>query len=308
MKKLITLMMCISVYMSSNAQVLSDVSDLEVDPSGKMLRIGSITVNVSALRQGKYQYSTVGTQGGVWTDLALGQVTPPGQVTGNQSTLQNWITPTGPIGTWQFRVYYAAVPGSGLSTCLSDVEILTITGTVLATPKLLSFTGTTVASGVKFNWTLERDDEVGHYEIQKVDENNVFKTIALWLNPKNLTSNVNYEYVDQLYSSLGGAYRLKIIAKNGEVGYSNVVVVKKTPPNTLEVIAYPNPVIDRLDIRINGGPITNKDVITIKSILGQSVLGSCNSSHINVSTLPQGVYILSIIRNGETQTTRFIKQ
>jgi Secretion system C-terminal sorting domain len=282
------------------------VSDLEVDPTGKMLRIATITPNVSALRQGKYQWSTVGTpENGVWTDLSISQVTPPGQVTGNQSVLQNWIMPTGPIGTYQFRVYYEAA--SGLSACLSDVEILTITGTVLAIPKLLSFTGASVSTGVKLSWTMEKDDEVNKYEIMKADENGIFRTIAIWM-PQGTTIQVSYNYND-LSAITRGSYQLKIIGTTGETNYSNVITVKKIPSKTLEIELSPNPVVNMLKIILHGSLLTGKEKIVVKDIMGRVVTVPCNSSTLDVSRLSSGIYYLTVMdKNNNILTTTFIKQ
>ena len=73
--------------------------------------------------------------------------------------------------------------------------------------------------------------------------------------------------------------------------------------NQLDILIYPNPVIDKLFIR----GLSNPTKISVYDVLGKLVLSKTTSSEINVGNLQSGIYILKIVDNQKEIVRKFIK-
>lgn len=112
-------------------------------------------------------------------------------------------------------------------------------------------------------------------------------------------------------------YRLKQAGQNGNVIFSNVVMLQnKAIGNVPTVTIYPNPVKDILNVEL-GKTNTAKMRIVVVDTYGKTVINKVveqsdneGTNHIQLSTsdLPAGVYILRLTNGSETTTTRFVKQ
>ena len=70
--------------------------------------------------------------------------------------------------------------------------------------------------------------------------------------------------------------------------------------NNNQILAYPNPVRDALYLS------QEVDEIRIFSLLGQQVISASNVQSVNVSGLPKGVYILSIVKNNQVSSQKIV--
>ncbi len=68
---------------------------------------------------------------------------------------------------------------------------------------------------------------------------------------------------------------------------------------------YPNPAKTELNIN---APQNDINEISISNLLGQVVTKSQNQNHINISDLPNGIYIITISRGQLNHTQKFIKE
>ena len=67
-----------------------------------------------------------------------------------------------------------------------------------------------------------------------------------------------------------------------------------------QIMAYPNPVRDALYLS------QEVDEIRIYSLLGQQMINASNTQSVNVSGLPKGVYILSIVKNHQVSSQKIV--
>lgn len=67
---------------------------------------------------------------------------------------------------------------------------------------------------------------------------------------------------------------------------------------------YPNPVHDILNIEGNSETVDNVKIVTLQGVVVMEML---NTSRIELSRLPSGVYLIILISNGQTITKRIIK-
>ncbi|MGA9637645.1 T9SS type A sorting domain-containing protein [Flavobacterium sp.] len=89
----------------------------------------------------------------------------------------------------------------------------------------------------------------------------------------------------------------------GDIGSTNLFVADFQSANTIGV--YPNPVKNQLTINAS----STIDATIIYDILGKPVLSSVNSNSIDVSALNSGTYIVKVILdNGSSSTKKIIKE
>ncbi len=87
-----------------------------------------------------------------------------------------------------------------------------------------------------------------------------------------------------------------------ELNFYTPVSVKETTVTLFSV--YPNPATDQITINIG----LDKFQVEVLTILGQVVLHEHNVKTLNIESLTNGVYIISITANGVRTNKRFIKQ
>lgn len=102
-------------------------------------------------------------------------------------------------------------------------------------------------------------------------------------------------------------YRIKQSDLNGDFFYSNIITVVNSC-GKMPIVAYPNPVRDKLIIQIPG---TAKQLLTIHDGIGRLMsqrIVNGGRQEINVGSWARGVYILSVKQDGKTAyTVKIIK-
>lgn len=154
---------------------------------------------------------------------------------------------------------------------------------------------------VVLNWSAKNEMNNSRYEIERSFYSNQFTAIAtLQVAFANGTLN-NYRINDNAAELAGRAvayYRVKQIAANGTITYSNTMVVNLHQPNTAAV---------KTNNTIHFTAAQNGNaVIKIKSITGQTAatinsLVEKGNNHIaltNLNTLPKGMYVTEVSVNG----------
>jgi trimeric autotransporter adhesin len=106
-------------------------------------------------------------------------------------------------------------------------------------------------------------------------------------------------------------YRLKIISKDGDVDYSNLVLIKKSKAG---ISIYPNPVNSVLYVSVNSLSAQNYS-ISIKNLVGQLVFAKDYSDiQTGVISIPRnaqitsGMYLLTVtsLKNDEKMVFKLI--
>lgn len=99
---------------------------------------------------------------------------------------------------------------------------------------------------------------------------------------------------------------------NGSKSFSGLALSNKTPNPTVTGIhetetmlfsLYPNPANDQLNLSIE----TNDFQVEVLTLLGQVLLTEHNTKVLDVRSLPQGIYIVSVIVDGVKTNKRFTK-
>jgi hypothetical protein len=149
------------------------------------------------------------------------------------------------------------------------------------------------------SWNVQDPNTVDHFEIQ--DLRNTITTVAV---VKADSPKEEYMY-DARELAKNSPYRVKLVRTNGNINYTNVVVIPYL--DKTQVTLSPNPVEEVLNVSLTGSD-AGKGNITITNMLGQVMCSSefeqrtgGQSLRLNLSDLNTGIYSCVIT----TQTQRF---
>jgi hypothetical protein len=203
------------------------------------------------------------------------------------------------------------------------ISIITLVATVNAkevtsNPEITStsiVTGTTLAAGttentVVLNWSAK--NQASRFEIERSFYSNNFNTIATM--QVAFASNNNFRIADNAAELAGRAiayYRVKQIDANGNISYSNVMVVnlKETTTNIESTTATTKTTTIRFAAAQNGNAVikvqslTGKTVATTKAIISK---GNNEVALANLAGLSKGIYVTEVAVNGTLVDTQKI--
>ncbi len=162
--------------------------------------------------------------------------------------------------------------------------------------ELVNFTAQNQGKTNLLSWqtTSEKDNTGFHPE--RSSEGKTFRSIGFVKGFGTTLQKQNYTFTDDAPLSTS-YYRLRQMDNDDKETLSKVISVSNKGNNKLKV--YPNPVSSVLTIEN-----TEEDNFQILNLLGQQVLSGKATSQIDVSTLPQGSYVLKV----GTEQVKFIKQ
>ncbi len=175
--------------------------------------------------------------------------------------------------------------------------------------EFLSFTAKGIdQTSALLKWQTASEVKTNYYIVERsLDGINFIKIANV---NANGTNSGNYQYMD--YSiSIGtpkAYYRIKQVDQNGVIKTTNIQLVTFGINNS-EINVYPNPFSDEitLELDIDEGEQVEIDIIDMmgKTVLKRIVTSS--KSLIDLSTLSNGVYTISIFNNGLVENYKLLK-
>ena len=175
--------------------------------------------------------------------------------------------------------------------------------------ELLSFTGSPEENSVRLNWETSAEINNDFFTVEKSNGNGEFFEIGILNGAGNSTTKNEYKLSDSHPFSGINYYRLKQTDFDGKSTYSDVVAVdfKKGLTN---FSVFPNPAFENAFL-INEKE--NEAEVFIRTVSGKLVnhlasTGKNKTTTLSLSDLPQGIYVLEIKSENETQFLRLIKQ
>lgn len=170
-------------------------------------------------------------------------------------------------------------------------------GGAITPVKLTSFNGKIQDSKAILSWTTANEINNKGFAIERSFDGNSFSQIGFVNADNSATTQHNYSYAD-VFTNKVTWYRLKQVDNNGKYSYSNSIrLIASTNGSTL---VYPNPTRDF--VKIEGDKIST---VSISNILGKVVLkqdfSNVNTATLNISSLSQGVYLVSV-KNATTNS------
>ena len=194
-----------------------------------------------------------------------------------------------------------------------DTAKVLIDVTELVSSNLVSFN--VVKSGihsVSVNWKIQNESNVFKYVIESSEDGMAFSEKSTIF--PNLTGSGNgvqqYDKVVQIEPTSPFVYfRLHVIANNGRSYFSKIVLIKNESIKDNELLVYPNPFADRLNISFEN-EIEQKSncFIKIYAADGNCIYhfpiavkkGKNNMQLNNLNRITKGMYVVEVIVNGRS--------
>jgi hypothetical protein len=208
--------------------------------------------------------------------------------------------------------YYIDVTVAGFSNFY-------IHGSNAALPvNILTFKGERKKNEVMLDWSTATEANNKGFELQRSADGRNFSAvtfIATKASQGNSSTQLQYSYVDAKPMNGSNCYRLKQVDKDGNVSYSTIVLIKNAGANGITLDVYPNPVKDRLKIKLASTTI-NKVDITITDMGGRIIkqqpaqlIAGDNIIEMETANMQSGQYLVKIIcSNCESAIGRIVKQ
>jgi type IX secretion system substrate protein len=164
----------------------------------------------------------------------------------------------------------------------------------------LSFTARLVNNQTLLEWTTTDEINTKEFLVERSTDGATFNPIATVaaLGETNPGSNNSYQATDSLPFPGTDYYRLKEVDQNGQASYSPIVSVQVS--EGLSCMVYPNPVIDRLTIRINTNSGAQATIL-IYDLRGQVISSQPvrltngeNQFEIDLTGKAKGMYFVKI--------------
>lgn len=187
------------------------------------------------------------------------------------------------------------------------------TGCGLLPVKLLSFNAERKNNDVVVNWQVSNEMNMKGYEVEKANNNNIYKTVA-FVSAFNNLKNQNYSITDKnaFTNSSTVQYRLKQIDGDGSVQYSKIITIKSNG----SYVVFQNPFTGVLKLQLslsspqtvsaNMYDIQGRLVATQKPVLYNA---PTNTIALNsTANLKAGTYILQLVVGNEQLTYKVMKQ
>lgn len=192
----------------------------------------------------------------------------------------------------EFRIYNRA---------LSAIEILQLSSVALPS-KLISFTAVNNNNTIRLQWQSQYEQDSKHYIVQRSSDGISFTDIDQITAAGNSDVLRTYSYMDVLPASVQQAsvvfYRLQTVGVDGASSNSQVVAVDLKKKG-IDLLVFPNPVKDVLQVQTNG--ITGQATLSITDAGGRQLYvrdikleqGS-NSFPVNIGQYSRGIYYVRL--------------
>jgi hypothetical protein len=171
---------------------------------------------------------------------------------------------------------------------------------------LLTFTGQYKNGGSHLKWETSNEVNMDHFIIERSLPNGSFDVIGKMAAKGSNNIKANYNYIDENIASLGAPfllYRLKMVDKDGDFTYSNVVTIQVPDVLITTVNIFPNPANNETIISI-ASPRDQKISWQLIDNAGRAVMSNHaqvrkgnNKITIDLNKIPAGSYFLQV--NGQ---------
>jgi len=173
--------------------------------------------------------------------------------------------------------------------------------------KFKGFNAWYINGKTKVTWSTASEINNDYFEIQRSEDGISFGSIGVQKGADNSLEMREYDFTDFKAYAAGGYlyYRIKQVDKDGKFDFTEIKSVK-VPTLSIAFKAYPNPVKSNLSIQLLDGKQAN---YSLSNVSGSTLKhGSFISSHeINMSELPNGIYILNVKTETDTFQEKVVK-
>lgn len=178
--------------------------------------------------------------------------------------------------------------------------------------RFIDFTALQKGSDALLQWTTENEINTKDFDIERSIDGVKFVSIGN-VPAKNTAGKHSYSFTDKNIDQLDAIilyYRLKQRDIDGKSDYSKIASIRLNGNAIFKV--SPNPAASIINVSYKKKTTGTATLQVIdaggKKVLEQKINSQALMHKINISALAKGVYMISVIDNGERLTTRFVKQ
>jgi hypothetical protein len=165
---------------------------------------------------------------------------------------------------------------------------------------------------IEIDWFSFSETNLHHYEVERSTDGRNFQSKATVACAGNSTVRKDYSWVDNISTDGIFFYRVKAIDVDSKIVYSQVVRINISQRASLDLILYPNPVVDkRVTLQMVSLPAGQYRVQAVDrngSVLFQQSFGHGGGAVTRQLQLPNsllpGIYNLTISGDNETRLSR----
>ena len=216
-------------------------------------------------------------------------------------TLLNAVIDT----TLNAGTYFVTVQGTGNvnTTNYGSLGSYTISGTFVEAGALpirdVALTGKTDRGNHNLSWNIIADEPIKIIVVQSSTDGRFFTTLAT-LNPKE----TGFSYTPTINSDI--FYKLKVTSVIDQTVFSNVISLKSASQTQLQKFKVSTLVHN--EIMVNAYENYHYQLADISGRVIETGSSNAGMNRINISNIPNGIYIIQMITNNQRQTERIIKQ
>ncbi len=215
----------------------------------------------------------------------------------------------GPIP--QFSAYsLTATDGAGCSATIEDLDGYDC-GTILSA-ELLSFTGKSTDQGHQLDWATLSEIELQGFHIEHSQDGFNWTQLHFQTARGDLNTAADYSWTNTDINAGNNYYRLQLLDQDGSIDHSNVVLINESSIDLLDL--YPVPFGNTLNLSFNQSESSTAE-ISIIDVSGRIVLlenirakEGHNEQALDVSSLPSGIYFLSLTNANGKVVGKVIKE
>lgn len=201
-------------------------------------------------------------------------------------------------GTYmRFRITTDELSNPNGAASNGEVEDYFVTFTPLPV-KLEGIKAIQEQNAINVSWTTTQEVNAASFDVERSQDGKKWISLGRVEAFGESTTNRNYSFVDNTALNGSNIYRLKMIDRDATYEYSRLVSADYTGAS---VFIYPNPVSSRLTVN----KLDQVHSVTLYNMAGTQVLRTANvtASGIDVSKIPEGVYLVKIKYHNNTEKT-----
>jgi subtilisin-like proprotein convertase family protein len=172
---------------------------------------------------------------------------------------------------------------------------------------LTHFTGTAMDCSYSLDWSVAREENFSHYEVERSTDGRSFLTFSRVEGGRG-----TYSLADN--SAKGRAYyRLKMVDLDGTYAYSNLLTAETECNRNSLITLFPNPVGKFRALQLEfAEPLTTATTFTVfgadgRRLLARSAVETAGrTATLDVGDLPTGTYFLRVVSGGEAEVRSFV--
>ncbi len=175
------------------------------------------------------------------------------------------------------------------------------------------FNGTTIDKMNQLKWNTYSEENSSHFEVESSKDGIHFEWIGTVMGHGQSVETIHYEYLDE-YPFATTYYRLKQVDLDGSYEYSDIIRVEREKKGMHIQNMFPNPTVGPLTLQFNSNndlPITINIIdisgkIIRTQVLDNVILGD-NQLDLDISTLSDGMYFISLVNDEYSTIKRIVK-